>query len=66
MENLILWVCETFLPEQNIDIMRNFEDNSYQNEGILNFGNHTFNIKEKYHTELHFTDKKECPTMTRS
>merc|ERR1712196_419047 len=52
IENVVLFFCEIFLPESDIDIRRNFDSESYLEQGPLNFGNPIFDLNQKSHSDL--------------
>lgn len=52
LEYIILYIIDLIWPADEIDILPDFDHIRYKDEGILNFGNHSFNVKEKNYPEL--------------
>ena len=52
MEYICLFIIEFLYPTNEIDILPDFDSERYNDEGILNFGNHSFNVSDTKHPDL--------------
>ena len=62
IEYIMLFVLEFLYPAEEIDVLPDFECDRYNNEGILNYGNHSFNVYDKKHPDLNLV----CATSKKS
>ena len=56
LEYFALFLLEIFWPVDEIDILPDFDSVRYKEEGILNYGNHNFNVKEGMNPEFKLID----------
>ena len=56
IEYIILFLVDYFWPTEDIDILPDFDSERYKENGVLNYGNHSFKVNEKKHSELNLVD----------
>lgn len=59
LEFMVLFLIEMLWPAENIDILPDFDSVRYKEEGKHNFGNHSFDVHVKKHSELNLIDPSQ-------
>jgi len=59
---IVHWLCQYFSPEDETDIKRDFDKDSYHQDGVCNFGNHTYRHEGKMHPQYDLYDIQDRET----